>query len=456
MSKKINLPDWLSDKRLIENDERELNFDKFGFKNIKDRKRTPFQRDIDIITFDSAFRRLAHKTQVSLNPAKDFSRTRLTHSIEVSRIGRQAARVFADLIWGACDCKFEYEKRCFEDAVGAACLVHDIGHPAFGHVGEKYLDHLLKKANEKYGYTLRFEGNKQNFRLLAGDTYKARSGENGMNLTFAVLDGICKYKRETEGAKAGGVYSEDQEKLNTIISLTKCRDISNPITYIVELADDISYCASDIEDSLKQGWLPKDQVAKALCDARFEGYSGNWNKIPYTQWQEKIDECEEKDCYESLKTAIIKGLLIHVFDIFDQLDFSKIEPSDVPSYLRKEWKCKPVLEMKSNFFSSTGKEDIKKAVFTNGFLQHPVLKQSESQAIVAIDRIWEHFFSLGTNFPKSLEGLVPKDFNDFFKDKKNSHESKMRAVVDFISGMTDRYALHFVDVLDGRSGSLRI
>jgi len=214
--------------------------------------------------------------------------------------------------------------------------------------------------------------------------------------------------------------------------------MSNPITYIVELADDISYCASDIENSLKQGWLPKDQVAKALCDAKFEGYSGNWSKISYTQWQDKIDECKKEDCYESLKTAIIKGLLVHVFDIFDQLDFSNIDPADVPSHLRDKWKCKPVLEIKSSFFSETGKEYIKEAVFTNGFLKHPVLKQSESQAIVAIDRIWEHFFGLGQNFPRSLDGLVSKDFNDFFNDKKNSHESKIRAVVDFISGMTDR------------------
>lgn len=452
-------PDWLSPKRLNKEKkkkkQKKADFSSLGFKNITDQKRSPFQRDIDIITFDSAFRRLAGKTQVSLNPTKDFIRTRLTHSIEVSRIGRQAARMLADIFWGRCDCDNDEKKRAFEDAVSAACLVHDIGHPAFGHAGEKKLDKLLKAESAKYGWELEFEGNKQNFRLLAGENYKARSGKNSMNLTCAVLDGICKYKLKKDGVKAGGVYVEDKKKLEKVLKRTKCKEVLNPITYLVELADDISYCASDIEDALKHGWVSKGVVAKTLCEVRLVGYTKGWKPINYNQWGAVIDKYVEKDCFESLKTAIIKGLLVHAMDIFDQLDVRQVADNDIPAYLAKQWGNNPILERDSKVFQKDGTKYIKDNIFKGGFLSHPHIKQAESQADIVIERIWDHFINHGMSNPHSIEGLVPKDFFQFFSDNTKPHQERVRAVADYISGMTDRYALFFIDMIDARRGSLR-
>ena len=152
-------------------------------KSQREDYRTPFQIDRDRIIHSSEFRRLQGKTQVFLPGEYDFYRTRLTHSIEVSQIGRSI-----------CAYLFESNKELFNknffidpDLVESACLAHDLGHPPFGHAGERTLHNLMKP----YGG---FEGNAQTLRLITEIFYRTDEDRRGLNPTRAFIDSILKYK----------------------------------------------------------------------------------------------------------------------------------------------------------------------------------------------------------------------------------------------------------------------
>ena len=150
--------------------------------------RTAFLTAYGAIIHSSQFRRLSHKAQVRLNPSFDYVRTRLTHSIEASQIGRQLARVFVSQLKDDTYSVIKVDrtssfKKDFEDLVATACLVHDIGHPPFGHTGEEKLNELMKS------YKLCFDANKQNIHLLLGSKFRT-----AFDVPYCLVDSIMKYK----------------------------------------------------------------------------------------------------------------------------------------------------------------------------------------------------------------------------------------------------------------------
>jgi len=215
--------------------------------------RNAFQIDRDRIIHSSAFRRLQNKTQVFLSGEYDFYRTRLTHSIEVAQIGRSICGYLqqSDLL----------DDGCFidPDLVESACLAHDLGHPPFGHTGERTLHQMMKP----YGG---FEGNAQTLRLLTQTLF--REGQDGMNPTRALLDGVLKYKTlqtETPEAKNHYLY-DDQEKFLDFtlagqdfpIELTpgKTRNGFRSIEcQIMDWADDTAYSINDVADGIRAGFI---------------------------------------------------------------------------------------------------------------------------------------------------------------------------------------------------------
>src|SRR5438067_11939745 len=187
--------------------------------------RTPFQRDRERIVQARAFRRLAGKTQVFTSRASDHFRSRLTHTIEVMQIARNVA--------GALGLN--------EDLAETLALVHDIGHPPFGHAGERALDECLKR------YGLRFDHNLHALRIV--EHFELRYAEHrGLNPTLGVPEGIIKHAHDS---------SEDEHPDLKAYFL----GLRPPLeAQIIDLADEIAYLTADLDDGVESGLLEIDHV----------------------------------------------------------------------------------------------------------------------------------------------------------------------------------------------------
>lgn len=219
-----------------------------------DEYRNPFQIDRDRIIHSSAFRRLQNKTQVFLSGEYDFYRTRLTHSIEVAQIGRSICGRLNRQERGLDeDCHID------ADLVESACLAHDLGHPPFGHTGERTLHRLM----QPYGG---FEGNAQTLRLLTQTLFN--EGRDGMNPTRSLLDGILKYKTlhaESCGAPNHYLYDDQERWLDFTlggqafpVELTPGAErnrFKSIECQIMDWADDTAYSLNDIADGIHAGFI---------------------------------------------------------------------------------------------------------------------------------------------------------------------------------------------------------
>lgn len=224
--------------------------------------RSDFERDRARILHSAALRRLAAKTQVVSPGDDDFIRNRLTHSLEVAQVGREFGRSLG----------------CDPDVVDAACLSHDLGHPPFGHNGEKALD---EAATEIGG----FEGNAQTLRLLSRLEPKKMTDHGtpaGLNLTRATLDAATKYpwlkkdaplKSDGKPTRKFGVYDDDEAVFNWFREGVGTQRLSME-AQVMDLADDVSYCVHDVEDGIvsgmfQLGWLTNpEQRAGAIETTR--------------------------------------------------------------------------------------------------------------------------------------------------------------------------------------------
>ncbi|MEM7697255.1 MAG: dGTP triphosphohydrolase [Verrucomicrobiota bacterium] len=222
--------------------------------------RSPFQIDRDRIIHSAAFRQLQSKTQVFFSGEYDFYRTRLTHSIEVAQIGRSLAARLNQVTPG-----LSPERQIDSDLVEAVCLAHDLGHPPFGHAGERTLHRLMKP----YGG---FEGNAQTLRLLASTLFNP---SRGMNPTRALIDGVLKYKtlfEEVPDQRHHYIYQDQAGWLEFVTgkkpfpdSLTpgKARNAFKSIEcQIMDWADDTAYSLNDISDGIEAGFITIDKIER--------------------------------------------------------------------------------------------------------------------------------------------------------------------------------------------------
>src|SRR5690554_1286575 len=230
----------------------------------KSRARTAFERDRARIVHSSALRRLADKTQV-LGPATDdFVRTRLTHTLEVAQVGRELGKALG----------------CDPDVVDTACLAHDLGHPPFGHNGERALDQAAADIGG-------FEGNAQTLRLLTRLEPKAFTDDGspvGLNLTRASLDAATKYPWPVEEApkKPGGrpsrkfgVYVDDLPVFTWMRQGAPDRRLSIE-GQVMDLADDISYSVHDVEDAVVGGRIDLAVLRRADQQAAVVAQTRQW------------------------------------------------------------------------------------------------------------------------------------------------------------------------------------
>ena len=225
--------------------------------------RTPFEIDRDRVILTSAFRRLQAKTQVFLSGQYDIYRTRLTHSIEVGQIGRSICGYLKKTSpW------FDHGFYVDPILVEAVCLSHDLGHPPFGHKGERTLNTLMKS----YGG---FEGNAQTFRLLTETIYSHGSKRSGMGPTRALLDGILKYKSlysERRHPENHFLYDDQKPYLEFVLDGADLSQASKTPTeknafrslecQIMDWADETAYCFHDLADGIRMGFVTIDRLER--------------------------------------------------------------------------------------------------------------------------------------------------------------------------------------------------
>jgi dGTPase len=227
--------------------------------------RTPFQIDRDRVLHTPTFRRLQNKTQVFWSGEYDFYRTRLTHSLEVAQIGKSICHWLKSRPTGPLEEDFFIDP----DLVEAVCLSHDLGHPPFGHAGERTLNHLMREHGG-------FEGNAQTLRLLTERIFSAK--RCGMDPTRAFLDGVLKYKSRwsdllTATAEAPVhhfIYDEQQPYLDWAlggrafpldlppgVTRDQCKSIE---CQVMDWADDTAYSLNDLSDSVRAGFLNLEKI----------------------------------------------------------------------------------------------------------------------------------------------------------------------------------------------------
>jgi dGTPase len=257
-------------------------------------ERTAFQQDYDRIVFTSAFRRMKDKTQVFPLSKSDYVRTRLTHSLEASCVGRSLGAVVGREIIARHGLQY-VESGDFGAIVAAACLAHDIGNPPFGHAGEDAIREWFCTSGvlDRHPFTSaqradfeRYEGNAQGFRIV---TRLQNPANPGLQLTSAVLATFTKYPRPSQldaeldgkSGKKFGFFQQDAEAFQQVARSTGLVERipgtawrRHPLAFLVEVADDTCYLIVDLEDAAKLGFVPYRDAECLLADLAGNTVSG--------------------------------------------------------------------------------------------------------------------------------------------------------------------------------------
>ena len=253
----------------------------------QDDTRVGFDVDYDRIIFSSFFRSLQDKTQVVPFSKTSFVHTRLTHSLEVSVVGRSLGRIIGKHIlnkYPQLDYIHKFQINDFGSIVAAACLAHDIGNPPFGHSGESSIGDFFKIGDGKkykdlltdiqYNDLCKFEGNANGFKIL---TESKIGSPGGLRLSYATLGAFTKYpKLSLPDDKTGnikdkkyGFFSNQAKFFDDVASelglkISESNYMRHPLAFLVEAADDICYTLIDFEDGINLGWIPEEYALEFL------------------------------------------------------------------------------------------------------------------------------------------------------------------------------------------------
>ncbi len=417
--------------------------------------RTEFKRDYDRLIFSAPFRRLQNKTQVFPLPGSIFVHNRLTHSLEVASVGMSLGN---DVATRLCERYPELSSTLLPEIgqiVATACLAHDMGNPPFGHSGEKAIQTFFTEGKGRILHDMvscrfwdditHFEGNANAFRLLTHRFKGRRPG--GFVMTYSTLASIVKYPFASSlaGSKGKfGFFTSEQptyEKIADemgIIRLSADGEPAcyarHPLVYLVEAADDICYEIMDIEDSHKLKILSFDETADLLLGF-FDsiGQQNIHNRIA----TEQLTDDNEQIVY--MRACVISQLEQECVRVFieneekilsGEFQGSLIEHiSDIPRQAYE--RCAKMSKQK--IYCSKPVLDVELA----GYKIMETLMEQMTEAAVHPDRYYS----------KQLISRVSSQY-DIHSDNL---ETRLMAVIDYISGMTDVYALDIYQKINGIS-----
>ena len=415
-------------------------------------ERNQWQRDHDRLVFSGAFRRLAVKTQVHPLSDNDHVHTRLSHSLEVSSVGRSLGARLGNWMQS----EGLLPDRCLASDLGtlvqAACLAHDIGNPPFGHAGERAIrnfferdiEYLSDLSSSERSDLIGFEGNAQGFRLIT--CLERHWFDGGMRLTAATLGTFIKYpfvanstvarvKRKHGVNFAELPFMRDLASHLGLIEMMPDVWARHPLVYAVEAADDICYALIDLEDAVELGHLDYDEVSSLMRELVDRGARRNLH-------EQLLDDPEAK--LELLRSAAIDALVSEAVSRF-QLHYDHILSGTFDEDLLDS--CSPsageVIQRakalaKERVYVDLGKPSHESPVdpLLWGVLAH-FIEGSEALAMAGGD---------GTSISPKARDAVAR-LGKFRPRPSDSKYNRLLRVTDHVSAMTDRYLVRLVEDL---------
>lgn len=417
--------------------------------------RSQFQRDYDRIIFSSPFRRLQNKTQVFPLPGSVFVHNRLTHSLEVASVGRSLGNIFYNKLKKQ---QPDIDKSIpliseIGNCIAAACLAHDLGNPAFGHSGEAAISHYFTNGDgsnfksdlneNQWNDLIHFEGNANALRTLI-HPYIGK-GYGGFSLTYATLAAIIKYPcASTAGhqeknihQKKYGFFQSEQESFVKIASLSGMQQVQDdplvykrhPLVFLVEAADDICYSIIDLEDAHRLKILSYEKVEELLLPlCEDEKLKTRLQSI--TDYDAKVSLLRAKSINKLI--GLCSSIFFNEQDKILSGQFNTSLTSAFQSPFKEAWETIIKISIEKIY-------------------NHPQVIQIEVAGYKVMGGLLEEFIPAliknDTHYYKKLVALIPGQFRPSQPDAY----SKIQSVLDFVSGMTDLYAVDLYRKIKGIS-----
>lgn len=418
--------------------------------------RIGFEVDYDRIIFSSPFRSLQDKTQVIPLSKTNFVHTRLTHSLEVSVVGRSLGRIVGSSIlnkYAYLSQEYGYTVNDFGAIVAAASLAHDIGNPPFGHSGEKAIGDFFKRgkgvcykeqlSDKEWQDLIDFEGNANGFSILT----KSRSGiSGGLRISYATLGAFMKYPKESlpkkltrdVSDKKYGCFQGDKEAFIDVASelgllmkddRTEAAFYRHPLAFLVEAADDICYTITDFEDGINLGWIPEEHALEFLIKI----VQNSINAQTYSQLTSK----EDRVSY--LRALAVGSLIQDVSRVFLENE-EKIMAGEFPFALTE--KCSYIAQMKDILSVSINKVYRSKEVIEKEIVGYRVINTLLESFTTATNNC---FYGEETHYDSLILTLLP----DKYVVESDSLYVRLMSICHFISMLTDGKALELYHMIKG-------
>ena len=421
------------------------------FHEDRQENRSEFQRDYDRLVFSAPFRRLQNKTQVFPLPGSIFVHNRLTHSLEVSCVGRSLGNDVSKAILPRQPELYDSFLPEIGSIVSAACLAHDLGNPPFGHSGEKAISTFFSEGkgqflNEQispveWDDLTHFEGNANAFRLLTHQFEGRRKG--GFAMTYSTLASIVKYPFSSSLAgnksKFGFFTSEEEgfRRIATELGLIQLnahplKYVRHPLVYLVEAADDICYQMMDIEDAHKLKILTTDETKELLL-----AYFSDERKEHIRKTFHIVSDNNEQIAY--LRSSVIGLLIKECTKVFLEHE------SEILSGTFKNPLIKRISERPAQAYRRCSEISFAKIYRSRDVLD------IELAGFRVISTLLELMINAVTSPDKAYSQLLINRVSGQYNIKSPVLYERVQAVLDYISGMTDVFALDLYRKINGNS-----